>query len=90
MKAHIFLTEDPKFQFQILCSFGDITKSMKLNGIPENNFLRIFIIASSQGVHNFFLLVESKQEATSGWNFTKCILEVKINQLKVGNMHVKM
>ena len=37
MKVHIFLIANPKFQLQILCSFGDITKSMKLNGIPENN-----------------------------------------------------
>ena len=43
-----------KFQLQILCSFGDITKSMKLN--PETNFLCIFIIASSPGVHTFFCL----------------------------------
>ena len=38
----------------------------------------------------FLLPLESKQEATSGWNFTKCISEVKVNQLKVKNMHVKM
>ena len=38
----------------------------------------------------FLLPLESKQEATSGWNFTKCILEVKVNQLKVKNMHVRM
>ena len=38
----------------------------------------------------FLLPVESKQEATSGRNFTKCISEVKVNQLKVKNMHVKM
>ena len=56
MKAHIFLIANLKFQLQILCSFGDITKSVKLNGIPENNFLHIFIIASSPGVHNFFCL----------------------------------
>ena len=36
------------------------------------------------------LPLESKQEATSGWNSTKCISEVKVNQLKVKNMHVKM
>ena len=45
-----------KFRLQILCSFGDITKSVKLNGIPENNFLCIFIIASSPGLHTFFCL----------------------------------
>ena len=38
----------------------------------------------------FLLPLESKQEATSGWNFTKCISEVKVKELKVKNMHVKM
>ena len=38
----------------------------------------------------FLLPLESKQEAISGWNFTKCILEVKVNQLEVKNMNVKM
>ena len=38
----------------------------------------------------FLLPLESKQEATSGGNFTKCISEVKVNQLKVKNMHVQM
>ena len=69
MKAHIFLIANPKFQLQILCSLEDTTKSVKLNGIPENNFLCIFIIASSPGVHTlyyFLLPLESKQEATSG------------------------
>ena len=33
---------------------------------------------------------KKNQEATSGWNFTKCISEVKVNQLKVKNMHDKM
>ena len=31
----------------------------------------------------FLLPLESKQEATSGWNFTKWISEVEVNQLKV-------
>ena len=37
----------------------------------------------------FLLPLESKQEATSGWNFTKCISEVKVNQLKLNkwNFH---
>ena len=38
----------------------------------------------------FLLPLEIKQEATSGWNVTKCIPEVKVNQLKVKNIHVKM
>ena len=56
MKAHIFLVANPKFQLQILCSFGDMIKNVKLIGIPVNNFLCIFIIASSPGVHSFFCL----------------------------------
>ena len=60
MKAHIFLVANPKFQLQILCSLGDMTldmtKNVNLIGIPENNFLCIFIIASSPGVHPFFCL----------------------------------
>ena len=59
-----------------------MTKNVKLIGIPENNFLCIFIIASSPRVHTF-LPLESKQEATSGWNFKKKnISEDKVNQLK--------
>ena len=38
----------------------------------------------------FLLPLESKQEATFGWNFTKCISEVKFNQSKVNNIHAKM
>ena len=34
MKAHIFLVANPKFQLQILCSFRDMTKNVKLIGIP--------------------------------------------------------
>ena len=30
----------------------------------------------------FLFSLESKQEATSGWNFTKCISEVEVNTLK--------
>ena len=67
-----------------------MTKNVKLIGIPENNFLCIFILASSPGVHTFFLPLKSKQEATSGWNFTIYISEVKVNQLKVKNIHVNM
>ena len=70
MKAHIFLIANPKFQLQILCSFGDITKSVKLIGIPENNFLCIFIIASSPGVHTFFCL----------WRVNKKLPQGKISQ----------
>ena len=67
MKAHIFLVANPKFQLQILCSFGDVTKNVKLIGIPGNNFLCIFKIFSliPRGAYSL-LLLKSKQEATSG------------------------
>ena len=41
----------------------------------------------------YFLLPQwrvNKKLRTSGWNFTKCISEVKVNQLQVKNIHVKM
>ena len=91
MKAHIFLVANPKFQLQILCSFGDMTKNVKFIGIPENTFLCIFIIIASIPRGAYFLLpLESYQEATSGWKFTTCISEVKVNQSKVKNIHVEM
>ena len=64
--AHIFLIANPKFQLQILSSFGDITKSVKWNGIPENHFLCIFIIASSPGVHTFFCLWRVNKKLPQG------------------------
>ena len=66
MKAHMFLIANPKFRLQILYSFGAITKSVKLNGIPENNFLCIFIIASSPGVHTFFCLWRVNKKLPQG------------------------
>ena len=66
MKAHIFLIANPKFQLQILCSFGDITKSVKLNGIPENNFLCTIITASSPGVHTLCYLWRVNKKLPQG------------------------
>ena len=66
MKAHIFLVANPKFQLQILCSSGDMTKNVKLIGIPENDFLCIFIIASSPGVHTFFCLWRVNKKLPQG------------------------
>ena len=66
MKAHIFLFANPKFQLQILCSFGDITKNVKLNGIPENSFLCMFTIASLPGMHNFFCLWRVNKKLPQG------------------------
>ena len=51
-----------------------MTKNVKLIGIPENNFLCIFINSLSPGVHTFFCL----------WRLNK------VNQLKVQNIHVHM
>ena len=66
MKAHIFLIANPKFQLQILCSFGDITKSVKLIGISENNFLMYFHNSLIPRGAYFLLPLERKQEATPG------------------------
>ena len=66
MKAHIFVITNPKFQLQILCSFGDLTKNVKFIGIPENNFLCIFIIASSPGEHTFFCLWKVNKKLPEG------------------------
>ena len=82
-KPHIFLIANLKFRLQTPCSFGDMAENVKLIGIPINNFLCIYIIASSPGLHTLFLPLESKQEVTSGWNLTKYISEIKVNQLKV-------
>ena len=38
----------------------------------------------------FLLPLESKQEAPSVWNFKKYISEVKVDQLKVKNIHAKI
>ena len=62
-----FLIGNLQFQLQIPCSFGDITKMVKLNGIPENN-LCIFIIASSPGVHIFFCLWRANKKLPQGEN----------------------
>ena len=66
MKAHIFLVANPKFQLQILCSFGDMAKHGKFIGMPENNFVCIFIIASSPGVHTFFCLWRVNKKLPEG------------------------
>ena len=82
-KPIIILTANLKFHLQTPCRFGDMAENVKLIGIPINNFLCIYIIASSLGLHTLFLPLESKQEVTSGWNLTKYISEVKVNQLEV-------
>ena len=43
-----------------------MTKNVKLIGIPENNFLCIFIIASSPGVHSFFCLWRVNKKLPQG------------------------
>ena len=60
---------------------------MKLNSIPENDFLCIFIIASSPGVHTFFASGEK----------TGSYLRVKLHKMhfrgqgqSVKHMHVRM
>ena len=65
-EAHIFLIVNPKFQLQILCSFRDTIQNVKLNGIPENNFLCIFITVSSPRVHTFFCLWRVNKKLPAG------------------------
>ena len=55
----------------------------------RNKFLIYFHNSLNPKGTYFLLPLESKQEATSGWNFTKYISEVKVNQLKVKNTHVR-
>ena len=54
MKAHIFLIANLKFCLQTPCTFGNMAENVKLIGIPINNFLCIYIIASSPGLHTLF------------------------------------
>ena len=61
-----------------------MTTNVKFIGIPENNFHNSLIPRGAW----FLLPLESKQEATLGLNFTKCISEVEVNQLKVKNIRV--
>ena len=49
----IFLIANLKFRLQTSCNFRDLAENVKLRGIPINNFLCIFIIASSLGLHTF-------------------------------------
>ena len=65
MKAHNFLVANQKFKLQILCSFGDIIKNVKLIGIPENN-LCIFIVTSSPGVHTLCCLWRVNKKLPQG------------------------
>ena len=58
MNAHVFLDANPKFELQILCILEIITKNVKLNGIPENDLLCIFIITSIPRGTYFLLSLE--------------------------------
>ena len=55
-----------KISASILCRFGDMTKNVKLIGIPENNFLCIFRIASSPGMHTLFCLWRVNKKLPQG------------------------
>ena len=66
MKAHIFLIANLKFRLQTPCSFGDMAGNVKLIGIPINNFLCIYIIASSTGLHTLFCLWRVNKKLPQG------------------------
>ena len=61
-----FYLQIQNFSFKFFCSFGGMTKFVKLNGIPENNFLCTFIITSSPGVHTFFCLWRVNKKLPQG------------------------
>ena len=65
-ESHIFLTANLKFRLQTPCSFGDTAGKWKLIGIPINNFLRIYIIASSPGLHTLFCLWRVNKKLPQG------------------------
>ena len=66
MKAHILLIANLKFRLQTPCSFGDMAENVKLIGIPINNFLCIYIIASSPGSHTLFCLWRVNKKLPQG------------------------
>ena len=53
-------------------------------------FGRYFIIASSSGVHTFFCLWRVNKKPPQGETSQNAFQVIKVNQLKVNNMHVKM
>ena len=66
MKAHIFLIADLKFCLQTPCSLGDMAENVKLIGIPINDFLCTYIIASSPGLHTLFCLWRVNKKLPQG------------------------
>ena len=66
MKAHIFLIANLKFRLQTPCSFENMTENVKLTGIPINNILCIYIIASSPGLHTLFCLWRVNKKLPQG------------------------
>ena len=66
MKAYIFLIANLKFHLQTPCSFGDMAENVKLIGIPINNFLCIYIIASYPGLHTLFCLWRVNKKLPQG------------------------
>ena len=66
MKAHIFLIANLKFRLQTPCSFGDMAENVKFIGIPIINFLCIYIIASSPGLHTLFSLWRVNKKLPQG------------------------
>ena len=76
MKAHIFLISNPKFQLQILCSFGDTTKSVKLKAYSQISSrgrsqkfqnLNFFTSVYNSSLKNTFPQ-RNWAEIISGWN----------------------
>ena len=88
-KPIFFWLQIQNFSFKFFVVL-EIQQKCEINWYTRKYFLMYFHISLIPRGAYILLPLESKQEATSGWNFTKCISEVKVNQLKVKNIHVKM
>ena len=64
-KPIFFWLQIQNFSFKFFVVL-EIQQKVKLIGIPENNFLCIFIIASSPGVHSFFCLWRVNKKLPQG------------------------
>ena len=89
-KPIFFLLQIQNFSFKFFVFLEILQKSVKLNGIPENNFLCIFIIASSPGVHTFFCLRRVNKKLPQGETSQNAFQRSRSINYEWKNMYVKM
>ena len=70
--------------------FWRYDKKCEVSWYTRYNFLWVFIIASSPWVHTFFCLWRVNKKLPQDETSQNAFSEVKVNQLKVKNIHVKM